>query len=100
MYVYVSKLSFLNSKVTKSRLFIDTGWGRAHKTAIQKWYAQFETNPDNLARLVTKFKNREGWTHKDVLRLSHPVPGTASTGYIFRLVSINPLYTNGLFLLV
>ena len=62
----------------------DTGWGRAHKTAIQCWYKQFETKPDVLARLVTKYKNREGWNHKDVLRLAHPVPSDSAFGFILR----------------
>lgn len=65
----------------------NSGWGRAHKTAIQRWYKQFETKPDNLARLVTKYKNREGWTHKDVLRLAHPVPRAPAFGFILRWVT-------------
>lgn len=49
-----------------------TGWGRLHKRAINKWYNN--KNIKRLAYLVTKYQNREGWTHKDVLRLSHIVP--------------------------
>lgn len=63
---------------------LGTGWGRAHKKAIQNWYKQFETKPDTLARLVTKYKNREGWTHKDVLRLAHPSPEGLAFGFILR----------------
>ena len=77
--------SFISVQLPLNFNFIsDSGWGRAHKTAIQRWYKQFETKPDNLARLVTKYKNREGWTHKDVLRLAHPVPRAPAFGFILR----------------
>ena len=46
-----------------------TGWGRAHRVAIGKWYN--EKDPKKLARLVTKYKKRRGWSHKDVVRLAH-----------------------------
>lgn len=47
-----------------------TGWGRAHKRAIRKWY--FEKTGQKLAYLVTKYQQRNGWSHKDILKLSHP----------------------------
>lgn len=61
-----------------------TGWGRAHKRAINRWY--LEKKPEQLARLVTKFKNREGWTHKDVLRLSHTHTRDRALGFILRYI--------------
>ncbi|KAK2193704.1 hypothetical protein NP493_8g08002 [Ridgeia piscesae] len=54
-----------------------TGWGRAHRRAIVKWYMRFGETPrsaKHLAMLVTKYKNRNGWSHLDVLRLAHPKP--------------------------
>ena len=48
-----------------------SGWGRAHRRAISNWYTRFKGNPKRLAQHVTKYKNRNGWTHRDVLRLSH-----------------------------
>ena len=48
-----------------------SGWGRAHRRAISSWYTGFKGNPKRLAHHVTKYKNRNGWTHRDVLRLSH-----------------------------
>lgn len=48
-----------------------TGWGRAHKRAVCKWYSRFEQNPEKLARLITKYRARERWSHKDVFRLTH-----------------------------
>lgn len=45
-------------------------WGRAQRRAVSKWYT--EQNPSKLAMAVTKYQNREGYSHRDVLRLSHP----------------------------
>lgn len=50
------------------------GWGPATRKAFAAWYA--EKSPDALARQVTKYRQRNGWTHRDVLRKCHPrVPG-------------------------
>ena len=47
------------------------GWGRGLREAVAVWY---NTKPaDKLAYQVTKYRNRAGYTHRDVLRLSHPV---------------------------
>ena len=48
-----------------------TGWGRAHKRAIEDWYKAKAKNPKNLAKLLTKYKSRENWSHRDVFRLTH-----------------------------
>lgn len=61
-----------------------TGWGRAHKRAVSNWYTNFQKNPEKLARLVTKFKNRESWCHKDVLRLAHTSTQDRAVGFILR----------------
>ncbi|CAC5394651.1 TROVE2 [Mytilus coruscus] len=56
----------------------ETGWGRAHRKAISQWYKHFgevdphgRKNPLKLAYLVTKFRRRFKWSHKDVIRLAH-----------------------------
>ena len=63
-----------------------TGWGRAHRRAIGNWYLQYEEDPLKLAMHVTKYKNREGWTHKDALRLAHPKPETNNMAAIIRYI--------------
>ena len=47
------------------------GWGRAMKRAINEWYT--EKSVDDLAYQVVKYRNRNNWTHRDVLRKSHPI---------------------------
>lgn len=44
--------------------------GRAIKRALAKWYNDKEV--DAVAFQMIKYRDREGWTHKDLLRLAHP----------------------------
>ncbi len=46
------------------------GWGRGLRRAVAHWYV--EKSVDDLAYQAAKYRNREGWTHRDLLRLSHP----------------------------
>jgi len=47
------------------------GWGRGFRNAVATWYNNKE--PEQLAYYVTKYRQRDGWTHRDALRLSHPL---------------------------
>ena len=50
------------------------GWGRGLRNAVAKWYT--ERDEDDLALQVAKYQSREGWSHRDLLRLSKPgAPG-------------------------
>jgi 60 kDa SS-A/Ro ribonucleoprotein len=46
------------------------GWSRGKRSAVASWYLDKET--DKLAYQLVKYRNREGWTHRDVLRQVHP----------------------------
>jgi 60 kDa SS-A/Ro ribonucleoprotein len=46
------------------------GWGRAPRRAVAEWYTS--KTPDSLAYQAVKYRQRNGWTHRDVLRLAHP----------------------------
>lgn len=48
-----------------------TGWGRAKRGAIADWYTSQDAS--NLAYQAVKYRQRNGWTHRDLFRLSHPV---------------------------
>jgi 60 kDa SS-A/Ro ribonucleoprotein len=63
-----------------------TGWGRAHRRAISKWYLRFSKKPKQLAQHVTKYKQRNGWSHRDVLRLAHPKPEDEATAAVLKYV--------------
>lgn len=52
--------------------YVDTmrGWGPALRKAVAEWY---ESKPeDKLAYQLVKYQQRDGWSHRDVLRLAHP----------------------------
>ena len=48
------------------------GWGRGLRNrAIAHWY-EGKDNDQELAYQLVKYRQRDGWTHRDLLRLSHP----------------------------
>lgn len=61
-----------------------TGWGRGLRKAVSLWYNQFSFTPRRLAMLVTKYRQRDGWSHRDLLRLCHLKPANEVVGYILR----------------
>jgi 60 kDa SS-A/Ro ribonucleoprotein len=46
------------------------GWGRGLRTAVARWYT--EKPVDAVAFQAAKYRQREGWSHRDLLRLTHP----------------------------
>jgi 60 kDa SS-A/Ro ribonucleoprotein len=48
------------------------GWGKALQRGVASWYNG--KDPKDLAYQMTKYRQRDGWTHRDVLRLAHPTP--------------------------
>jgi 60 kDa SS-A/Ro ribonucleoprotein len=46
------------------------GWGRALRRAVGNWY--LDQPVDRLAYQLVKYRQRGGWSHRDLLRLSHP----------------------------
>lgn len=52
-------------------------WGRTMRWAIGNWYAS--KSIDSLAYQVIKYRQRDGWTHRDVLRLAHPFGSDSSS---------------------
>lgn len=48
------------------------GWGRLLREGVANWYNRLDT--DKLAYQLIKYQQREGWSHRDAIRLSHPNP--------------------------
>jgi 60 kDa SS-A/Ro ribonucleoprotein len=46
------------------------GWGRGLRQAVADWY--LTKNLRDLAYQVTKYQQRDNWSHRDLLRLAHP----------------------------
>jgi 60 kDa SS-A/Ro ribonucleoprotein len=49
------------------------GWGRGLRRAVARWY--LDRPVDALAYQAVKYRQREGWSHRDLLRLAHPAAG-------------------------
>jgi len=47
------------------------GWGRGLRRAVARWYLAKPV--EDLAYQAVKYRQREGWTHRDLLRLAHPL---------------------------
>lgn len=47
-----------------------SGWGRAKTSAVANWYKN--KTADQFATQAVKYRQRNGWTHRDALRIAHP----------------------------
>ncbi len=65
------------------------GWGRGSRTAIAKWYSA--RDDAGLAYQLVKYRQRDGWTHADLLRLAHVRPTSAERSAAFRWVVKNDI---------
>lgn len=52
------------------------GWGAGARRAVGRWYTERKTS--DLAHQVVKYQQRNGWSHRDLLRLSHVNPSKLS----------------------
>ncbi len=57
------------------------GWGRGLRRGIAAWYTAKPA--DQLALQVVKYRQRGGWTHRDLLRLAHPSTEEAARKELF-----------------
>ena len=62
-----------------------TGWGRRHRKVICDWY--LSKPAPSLRYQVTKYRQRNGWAHRDVLRLAHPKTRDSEQRTIFRWIT-------------
>jgi 60 kDa SS-A/Ro ribonucleoprotein len=58
------------------------GWGRSLRRHIGNWYTQ--RSEESLALQLAKYQQRDGWSHRDLLRLAHTVPTSAQQQALFR----------------
>ena len=57
------------------------GWGRGVRRAVGRWYAT--KSPGDLAYQVLKYQSRDGWSHRDALRLAHVKAPTIAHDLLF-----------------
>jgi 60 kDa SS-A/Ro ribonucleoprotein len=61
------------------------GWGKYLRRAVANWYESKEV--DRLGYQVMKYKQRQGWSHRDVLRLSHPRGASQEHDALYRYLT-------------
>lgn len=69
------------------------GWGRGVRRAVAAWYTARE--PRELAYQLLKYPSRDGWSHRDALRLAHPRPAGAEQAVLLRRAAGKPADTGG-----
>jgi 60 kDa SS-A/Ro ribonucleoprotein len=57
-------------------------WNAAAKRGVAAWYTK--RNEDRLAVQLLKYQSRDGWAHRDVLRLAHVKPANELQSNMFR----------------
>ncbi len=57
------------------------GWGRGLREAIAAWYNDMDAS--RLTYQMVKYRQRDGWTHADMLRLAHPKPATEYHNWLY-----------------
>lgn len=58
------------------------GWGPTVRRAFARWYV--DRTPSALAYQLVKYQQRDGWSHRDVLRLAHAKPPDDAHNQLFK----------------
>ena len=61
------------------------GWGRGLRRGVGRWYTQMPA--EKLAFQAIKYQQRNGWSHRDALRLAHPRAETAVQDALFHWIT-------------
>lgn len=69
------------------------GWGRLTKKAVSGWYLSQGGN--QLEMNVVKYQSRNGWSHRDLLRMAHVKPPNEVVGEILRWAAKGSGETHG-----
>jgi 60 kDa SS-A/Ro ribonucleoprotein len=57
------------------------GWGRGLRRGVAGWYTA--RSVEHLALQVVKYRQRGGWSHRDLLRLAHPLTDETARRELF-----------------
>ncbi|MEM9776123.1 MAG: TROVE domain-containing protein, partial [Chloroflexota bacterium] len=61
------------------------GWGRGLRRGVGNWYV--DRPAQSLAYQAIKYQQRDGWSHRDALRLAHPIAPTDAHNRVFNWVT-------------
>lgn len=70
------------------------GRGRAFKRCLQNWYLSKSDRPRDLAYQAVKYQQRNGWSHRDVLRLCKPKTSQGDVDCILSWIAGKPKEIN------
>ncbi|MFO0589143.1 MAG: TROVE domain-containing protein [Polyangiaceae bacterium] len=59
-------------------------WGRGLRNAIARWYN--DKPVERVAYQALKYRERDGWSHRDLLRLAHPKAKTPQHDALYRFI--------------
>ena len=68
------------------------GWGRGLRTAVANWYN--EKPIDKLVMQALKYQSRDGWSHRDLLRLSHAKAPSSDYNELYKYIVDGELKEN------
>lgn len=74
-----SDLLYFVSQVNELR-----GWGRGLRTAVADWFQNMDV--EKLAYQAVKYKQRDGWSLRDLLRLSHPKSNDSVQNAVYQYI--------------
>lgn len=57
------------------------GWGSGTRRAVGRWFN--DKDPRHLAEQLAKYKSRNGWSQRDLLRLTHPIAKSPEHNALF-----------------
>lgn len=60
------------------------GWGRTVRRVFQNWYES--QSAKDLSYQMVKYQQRNGWSHRDLLRLSHPKGVDSDHKFLYQYV--------------
>lgn len=58
------------------------GWSRGLRRAVGSWYN--DRPLESLAMQLVKYRQRDGWSHRDLLRLAHVKPNSPGRDVLFK----------------
>lgn len=82
-FAALPKVARIGTHLFHYAMFVDgmRGWGRGLRNAIGAWY---QNQPvDKLALQLIKYQQRDGWSNRDLLRLSHPKTADAARDALY-----------------
>ena len=82
-FAALPKVARIGTHLFHYAMFVDgmRGWGRGLRNAIGNWY---QAQPvEKLANQLIKYQQRDGWSNRDLLRLSHPKTADAARDSLY-----------------